>query len=63
MLKKETQQESYEEFSRYCEEDIKFDWTDILALTIAAFQVLLPYVLILGASVFVIMILFQFLAN
>jgi len=63
MVEKETQKESNEGFSRYYEDDMKFDWKDILAFSIAALQVLLPYVLILGASVVVFMLLFQFLAN
>ena len=62
MLKNNTQQDIYEEYDK-CEEDVEFDWKDIIAFIIATFQVLLPYVLILGGCVFVIMILFTFIMN
>lgn len=39
-------------------ETIEFDGKDILAFIIAIFQIIMPYVLILAASVFVIMVLF-----
>ncbi len=62
MIKKDNQQELYKDYSKH-EEDLKFDWTDIIAFIIAAFQVLLPYVLILGASAAAIMLLFQLIMN
>ncbi len=62
MIKKDTKQELYNEYNKY-DEDIKIDWTDIIAFIIAAFQVLLPYVLILAASAAAIMLLFQFIMN
>lgn len=65
MLNKEIQKHS-EQYKNVAVEEgiekkekIEFDWKDVLAFTIASFQVILPYAAIMVGSYFVIMLLFQ----
>ncbi len=60
MLKKKAQQSiSHQSEFEAPRDDIEFDWTDIVAFTIATFQVLLPYVLLIFGGLTITMILFQ----
>ncbi len=42
--------------------ELKFDWKDIVAFTIAIFQVLFPYVLFIFGGVGLIMLIFYLIA-
>jgi len=54
MLKKQSQQNPTEYLEGDQNEKIEFDWTDIMALIIAFFQVLFPYVVGIVGSYLVV---------
>lgn len=63
MQNNNSQKELYESINVGLEDDMKFDWSDIAALTIAAFQILLPYALMIGISVAAFMLLFTLIMH
>lgn len=58
MFRKKRQNEGVKYSENGLEDDIEFDWTDILAFIIATFQVLFPYVIgVIGSYLVVVFLL------
>lgn len=58
MFRKNRQNEGPKYSENGLEDDLVFDWTDILAFIIAAFQVLFPYVVgVVGSYLVVVFLL------